>query len=515
MTKSKLPIVVLLRNELRLRDNPLLAHAASSGSPVVPLYVWQSEQSNCWGLGQTAAAVWLEQSLKCLDASLQEQYNNPLIVRHVHPDKHCTLAQCVISFMQEIGATDVVIGERYDGKSKSSDENLAKLAHSVGLNVTTLVTSALHDPSKISLSSGQKGYFHWGTLMPFLRACEKHGPVPRPLPKPASLPPYSKHIASEPISFVCMPCRNGQVVDWGEKIRRSWPNIGEDHAHAALEAFISCLTAGLMSYEKKRSRADINTSTARISPHLRFGEISPRSVYWAIKDRMLDRSITKTFLRRFYWRDLAYFHHLAFPNMCDVGIRRHYDQTEWTSVSSDKGHKLFHAWKSGKTGYPMVDAGMRELHETGWMNQSVRMVVASFLCEILNIDWRYGAKHFHQELVDADVSINAMMWQNAGRSGIDQWNFFMSPENASQDPSGSYTKRWVPELSNLPLKYLHKPWTAPALCLRRLESFSGITIRFVCVWISMLQDGKPLTVSSQCVGVIFNLMTMAVTISLC
>ena len=159
--------------------------------------------------------------------------------------------------------------------------------------------------------------------------------------------------------------------------------------------------------------------------------------------------------------------------MCDVGIRKHYDQTEWTSVSSDKGNKLLYAWKTGKTGYPMVDAGMRELHETGWMNQSVRMVVASFLCEILNIDWRYGAKHFHQELVDADVSINAMMWQNAGRSGIDQWNFFMSPENASQDHTGSYTKRWIPELSNIPLKYLHKPWTAPATVLAKAGVILG------------------------------------------
>ena len=129
-------------------------------------------------------------------------------------------------------------------------------------------------------------------------------------------------------------------------------------------------------------------------------------------------------------------------------------------VSSDKGNKLLYAWKTGKTGYPMVDAGMRELHETGWMNQSVRMVVASFLCEILNIDWRYGAKHFHQELVDADVSINAMMWQNAGKIRYRPVElFFMSPENASQDPTGSYTKRWIPELSNIPLKYLHKPWT--------------------------------------------------------
>jgi deoxyribodipyrimidine photolyase len=145
--------------------------------------------------------------------------------------------------------------------------------------------------------------------------------------------------------------------------------------------------------------------------------------------------------------------------MTHKSIRIHYENMAWVSGSEEE--RRLKAWKTGKTGYPIVDSGMRELYATGWMTQSVRMVVASFLVEYLRINWTKGAQWFHETLVDADCAINSMMWQNAGRSGTDQWNFIMSPELASQDKSGSYTRKWVPELVELPNKYLHRPWTAP------------------------------------------------------
>jgi len=140
-------------------------------------------------------------------------------------------------------------------------------------------------------------------------------------------------------------------------------------------------------------------------------------------------------------------------------IRRHYEQMEWVDEEEEK--RRFLAWKKGMTGFPIVDAGMRELYATGWMTQSVRMVVASFLTEYLRVNWTKGCEWFHYTLVDADPAINSMMWQNAGRSGIDQWNFVLSPKTASQDPTGAYTKKWVPELANLPTtNLLHRPWEA-------------------------------------------------------
>ena len=486
------PVVVLLRNELRLHDNPLLSYAASLRRPVCLLYVWAPEKNNKWSLENTACGIWLQESLNKLDLKLRDVYKNPLIIRHAtsssSDEGNDMLAKCVINFAQEIGSNYILLGERYNGNAIISDKKLIEAAHKSNINTKVMVTSALHNPSAINLSSGQKGYFHWGTLMPFLRACEKHGPVPQPLGIPLNLMPPSFKIRSDDILFVKIPHHH---EDWGKKIRMAWPNIGEDSAQLALNDFISCTKAGLMGYEKKRSRADIKTSTARLSPHLRFGEISPRSVYWAVKEKLLDRTITKTFLRRLYWRDLAYFHNISFPEMSDIGIRKHYDETKWTDISSNPGYSQLQAWKVGKTGFPIVDAGMRELHATGWMNQSVRMVVASFLCEVLNIDWRHGEKHFHQELIDTDISINAMMWQNAGRSGIDQWNFFMSPVNASQDPTGNYTKKWVPELQKLPLKFLHNPWNAPSNVLVNAGVILGSTYpKRICLDITTARNNS-------------------------
>ena len=179
---------------------------------------------------------------------------------------------------------------------------------------------------------------------------------------PMVLNPPMMEISSDAIDFVKMPESSGKTVDWGKKILCAWPNFGEDSAHVALSRFISCTKAGLTAYEKKRSRADIKTSSSRLSPYLRFGEISPRTIYWAVKDKLLDRSVTKTFLRRLYWRDLAYFHNISFPDMSDISIRKHYEKSQWTCVLSEPGCTHLKAWKDGKTGFPMVDAGMRELH---------------------------------------------------------------------------------------------------------------------------------------------------------
>jgi len=159
--------------------------------------------------------------------------------------------------------------------------------------------------------------------------------------------------------------------------------------------------------------------------------------------------------------------------MRDQPIRKHYESTEW--VTGDEERRRLEAWKWGKTGYPIVDAGMRELYATGWMTQSVRMIVASFLVEYLRVNWVKGCEWFHCTLVDADSAINPMMWNNAGRSGIDQWNFVLSPENASQDGTGEYTKKWVPELAGLSKPLIHKPWQSPKEVLERAGVVLGKT----------------------------------------
>jgi hypothetical protein len=286
--------------------------------------------------------------------------------------------------------------------------------------------------------------------------------------------------------------------------------VGEAAALAACGAFVAgSSSSGLLRYEKDRSRADLpgrqseeeeppsyddgsssgKSPTSRLSVALRFGELSPRVLYWAIRDARLGKEVTKTFARRLHWRDLAYYHLHCFPTMRTHSIRAHYDSIAWVEPKTEYDRRL-KAWQTGTTGYPMVDAGMRELFSTGWMTQSVRMVCASFLVEYLRVSWVDGAAWFADTLCDADSAINSMMWQNAGRSGVDQWNFVLSPENGSQDPSGRYVSRWVPELAKLlqsgcpssssstaassssssskhSVTLIHQPWKASAEVLRK------------------------------------------------
>jgi len=222
---------------------------------------------------------------------------------------------------------------------------------------------------------------------------------------------------------------------------------------AASKALAEFVQKRLEHYEAQRSRID-EPKVSKLSAYLKWGQLSPRQLFWATEDRRLPREKTKTFGRRLYWRDLSYFHYYNFPNMREKPIRAHYEQQWW---STDR--VALKAWQQGRTGFPIVDAGMRELWETGWMQQNVRMFAAQFLTEILHISWVEGAKWFEETLVDADWAINSMMWQNAGLCGIDPWNFTLNPESAgSQDPTGSYVRKWCPELQHMPGKHAHTPW---------------------------------------------------------
>merc|ERR1712238_557120 len=246
--------------------------------------------------------------------------------------------------------------------------------------------------------------------------------------------------------------------------------MSEEIARKNLNSFFD---KGFLRYETDRSRADLEGATSMLSTHLRIGTLSPHYLYYKTADSALSYDKKKTFSRRLFWRELAYFQLYCFPRMREECIRAHYENVEW--VSGAEEDRRFNAWKKGKTGYPLVDAGMRELYATGWMTQSVRMVVASFLTEYLRVNWVKGCEWFHYTLVDADSAINAMMWQNAGRSGIDQWNFVMSPVAASQDETGSYTRKWVSELSKLKKPLLHKPWDASEEILKEAGVILGET----------------------------------------
>jgi deoxyribodipyrimidine photolyase len=491
--------------DVRLTDHAPLLAAAGRGA-VVPCFVWPAARGE-WAPGG-AAQAWLKTSVASLDHDLRHHLNSRLTLRlapSVGPDGASDVADgcmaaaraaCaevgpisgaespaaeleamltaaeVLLLARECDAGGVYFHRSYEPEGQRVERVVACALRSAGVAAEGMPGHLLYEHSEVQLSAGWSGG-HWGTLMPFLKACERSASRPaRPASPPTRLVPPSQWPHSSALACLGLaapPVRadGGGGRDWGANVMQGWV-ASETEAVRLMCLFVD--GDGLRGYESRRSRADVPEAVSRLSPYLRFGQLSARQLYHAVRDTGLARDQVKTFSRRLHWRDLAYFQLHTFPRMAWQPIRAHYHAHGWSSDAA-----ALRAWQRGRTGFPMVDAGMRCLWATGWMHQSVRMVTASFLVEYLGISWVEGARWFHDTLVDADVAINAMMWQNAGRSGIDQWNFVLSPETGSQDPTGEYVRRWVPELAQLPLKHLHAPWRAPEAVLSTAGVELGVT----------------------------------------
>ena len=463
---QKPAIVLVGSHDLRVHDNVTL-QLASFHSNIIPVFIWSKKEQGQWGV-RGAAEVVLKDALTNLSRKL-EDHDLRLICRTAEDsaDELCKLCK-------ESGASTVYLNKEHTTESRAREQCHKAALENQSVCLIKCQSSLLYDPMDLSLAHGFNGG-HWGTLMPFLKGCKKQlGEPRRPIKRYQTLyllegikgPESWPH--STPIESLGLANIKG-VQKWDAPIKERFP-MSEENALSNLNTFFK---EGFHKYEKERSRADIDLSTSKLSAHLRIGTLSPNELYYKVEDSDLDYEDKKTFSRRLFWRDLAYFQLLSFPRMRERSIRSHYDDTEW--VTGTEEERRLEAWKKGNTGYPLVDAGMRELYATGWMTQSVRMVVASFLTEYLRVNWVKGCEWFHYTLVDSDSAINPMMWQNAGRSGIDQWNFVMSPVAASQDGTGSYTKRWVPELSKLSKPLLHKPWDAPEAVLKEAGIILGET----------------------------------------
>lgn len=451
------PAIVLFgSHDVRIYDNLALQHALMNHKSIIPVFLW-TKPINMWGI-TGAMEVILKDALKNLESNLSKNFNIDFVCRNCSSiDGTAELKELI----QKTGAVLVCWNSDFTPEGRLIEEKRRKAIPS-GVTLFEAQSSLLYNPDVMELSSGFHGG-HWGTLMPFLKNCKKtYGEPRRPLDYTETkyLLENTKNglqaegeTLSNRVNSLDMAKITGKDK-WDLAIRERFP-MSEKEAQISLDAFFQ---NGLKFYEKDRSRADKDYATSKLSPHLRIGTLSPNELYWRTKDSKLSDEKVKTFSRRLFWRDLAYFQLKCFPQMREVSIRSHYEDMEW--VEGDEKKKRLEAWKNGKTGYPIVDAGMRELYMTGWMTQSLRMVVASFLVEYLRVSWVEGCKWFHYTLADADSAINAMMWQNAGKCGIDQWNFVLSPTTASQDPFAEYTSKWVPELSGLPSKYICRPWEA-------------------------------------------------------
>jgi len=441
------PVLVWFRRDLRLADNPALAEAAETGAPVIPVYVLD-ERLEGRPIGG-AARWWLNKSLRALAASL-EMVGSRLVLRRGDAGEQ------IGRLVAETGASAVFWNRLYEPEAAARDRAVAERLRASGVRAEAFKGSLLAEPGAVLNGSGGP----YRVYTPFARALRAHVGWPKLRRAPERLIVPSSWPASEDLdAWGLHPAR----PDWSAGF--DW-TPGEEAANARLHGF---LDEALDAYPTARDRPDVD-GTTRLSPHLHWGEIGPAQVLCAARgaaeqgragERAADKLIGEIAWREFNAHTL---HHL--PHMPDRPLRPPFERFPFRDDPDG-----LEGWRRGRTGYPIVDAGLRQLWATGWMHNRVRMIVASFLVKDLLIDWRQGEAWFWDTLVDADAANNAANWQWIAGSGQDAAPFFRIFNPVTQgekfDPEGAYVRRWIPELKSLPDAYVHKPWTAPAPVLAR------------------------------------------------
>ena len=437
--------IIWFRDDLRVGDNPALAAASARGSPAVAIFIRERDTETTREMGG-ASQWWLHHSLTALRKDLAN-INVPLIL------KSGSSRDVIPEIVAETGADAVFWNRRYGAAEIDTDKSLKASLQQSGIKAESHNGSLLFEPWTV-LRGGTAPY---RVFTPFWKAARAGTPPAKPQPTPDGFP-----------SAMALASASENLDDWNLlPTRPNWAAGFEDHwqpgeagARKRLHQFLS---VEVSNYASERDRPDL-PSTSRLSPHLRFGEISPRVIWQATRhhvaaDRISERDADK-FLSELGWREFSY--HLLFhnPDLAERNFQDRFDAFPWQQPG-----KEFDAWCRGCTGYPLVDAGMRELWHTGWMHNRVRMVAASFLAKHLRISWREGERWFWDTLVDADPANNPASWQWVAGSGADAAPYFriFNPiiQGEKFDPNGDYVRRWVPELDGLPDKYIHKPWEAP------------------------------------------------------
>ncbi len=435
--------LVWFRQDLRLADNPALSEAARRG-PVTAVYILDDETPGEWKMGG-ASRWWLHGSLASLAASL-EKLGVPLVLRRGRADS------VLLELARQAQADAVFWNRCYEPYATARDTRIKAGLEAAGIQATSFSASLLHEPWAVKTGGGTP----FRVFTPYWRAARAID-VDTPLPVPKDIVGGMK-VASERLeAWKLLPTH----PDWAGGIRATW-KPGEAEARKRFQSFID---ESVHRYASHRDQPSVDASS-RLSPYLHFGEISPRQIWHAVQGELTKGNADVTanadkFFSEVAWRDFSYYTLFHFPDLPEKPFDRKFENFPYVT-----DNELLHAWQGGRTGYPLIDAGIRQLWQTGWMHNRVRLAASSFLVKHLRISWREGERWFWDTLVDADLANNSLGWQWIAGSGPDAspWFRVFNPTLQARkfDPQGHYIRRFVPELAKLPDKYLHAPWEAPA-----------------------------------------------------
>jgi deoxyribodipyrimidine photo-lyase len=440
--------LVWFRQDLRLADNPALRAASTSAKHVIPVFIWCPEEEGAWAPG-AASRWWLHESLQALQDTLQQRGSRLLLQRGA-------AIETLLRLVHATGATQIYWNCRYEPAAMRVEASLRKELDARGLVCHGFHSSRLIEPATIKSGSGAP----YQVFTPFWRAFLEQTRIDAPEASPREIPAPSRWPESR------NPDDLGLLPDdpWHRKLSTHW-KPGEAGAREALKDFV---THQLARYAAQRDRPDL-ISTSRLSPYLRHGEISPRQV-WAAALKFGESRDGK-FLAELVWREFATQQLVLHPSLPDRPRDARFESLAWRAAPAE-----FRAWSRGRTGYAMVDAGMRELWQTGWMHNRARMITASFLVKNLLLPWQQGERWFWDTLVDADLASNALNWQWVAGTSADAapWFRIFNPETQAEkfDPDGAYRNGYVPESSAA--RYIDPVTDLKASRARALDAFHAL-----------------------------------------
>jgi deoxyribodipyrimidine photo-lyase len=433
--------LVWFRQDLRIMDNPALYHACEKHSELIALYVMDDDLH---AIQAKAQSWWLHHSLLSLDKTLKK-HELSLTLKKSEP------LQILKHLIEQHQITHIYWNRCYDPNSIARDSHIKSELKNIGINVCTYNSALLNEPWQVKNKQGD----FFKVFTPYWRQCLKQ----ISLPENYEIKNWPKAIteSSDKLSDWQL-CPNSP--NWAKSFPDYW-SPGELGAQTKLKDFIK---NKLQMYKEGRDQP-ARKATSNLSPHLHFGEISPWFIFKETQQYLYQHADKQTqvdhFISELGWREFSYYLLYHFPKLATDNFKAEFNHFPWHANPD-----AFKRWKKGQTGYPIVDAGMRELWHTGTMHNRVRMIVASFLIKDLFIDWREGAKWFDSTLLDADVASNNASWQWVAGSGADAAPYFriFNPilQGEKFDPQGVYIKQWVPELKHVPTKWIHQPWMAPA-----------------------------------------------------